>query len=267
MKTLLLAAVCSSLLCTGCIVPPREGPPPNDEPWQMRAMPNGTLQSGFKTFALDTTSLEQGSRTSYGGGFGDFSSGETHFVGRTNSRYRFSTERRTGAQSYWLTYEVRELNRCQEQLTVKGELARIEATGTLGNIEVFEHPTFGEVLQYDRLIADFKTYSTSAGGVRMEAGAIFTFQDRLYNLLVFRVVRQEVEDTGANGRKQVFQTLGAARKAMLNAIRISRGQGTMCEVIANDSYFSRNQADVMNAVACAVNPYQTSRPAFCAPSR
>ena len=267
----------AAVLCSSCFIPPREGPPPEPQPWSLREFPGGRLVSGFGTFELDMGALTEGSTTAHGGGFGDWSGGDTHFVGRKNARYRFSVKGDRELREQWLTYEIRELNQCAGRSTPESEWDVISSTGLVSNTRVDVHPAYGAVRRFDRVISDYKlTAGRDAAAAktgqsrlvpneRLEAGALFSFQDRVYSLVVFDVFTRDGLTPAARDQKLEF--LRTRRERFLKAIKIERGDRDMCQVINTATMFSRNAEAVDKALPCSINPYKGSWPSSCTPAR
>lgn len=260
----LAAAAC--VLCSSCFIPPREGPPPEPQPWILREFPGGKLVSGFNTFTVTTNPLKEGPRSAYGGGFGENSGGDSHFIGRTNARYRFSIDAEDLPRDLWLTYEIREVNQCAGRANLESEWATISATGAVNNVRVAVDSKYGAVRRYDRLIADFRLNAARAARPaheRLEVGALFNFNDRVYNLVVFQVSPEKHDDSMVSRREQAIQSLRRRLELLLSNIKIERGDRDMCEVIASARHFSSNEDAVARSVACAINPYKSAWPASC----
>lgn len=264
----LAAAACA--LCSCGFSSPREGPPPEPQPWLLREFPGGKLVSGFNTFTVTFNPLKEKTRSAYGGGFGEYSGGDSHFIGRTNARYRFSIDAEGLPGDLWLTYEIRELNQCAGRANLESEWATILATGAVTNFRVAVDPKYGAVRRYDRLIADFKLNAARAARPvheRLEVGALFNFNDRVYNLVVFQVSPEKHDDLMVSRREQAIQSLGPRLELLLRNIEIERGDRDMCEVISSAKHFSRNEEAVSRSVACAINPYKSAWPASCRESQ
>jgi hypothetical protein len=233
--------------------------------------------SGFGTFVLDTGALREGSTTAHGGGFGDWSGGDSHFVGTKNARYRFSIKGERELGEEWLTYEVRELNQCAGKSTLESEWGVVSSTGLVGNMRVEAHPMYGAIRSFDRVISGYKLTaardalvattgrSPPAPRERLEAGALFSFQDRVYSLVVFDV--SSSDGLTPTGRDRKLEFLRARRERLLKAIKIERGDRDMCQVINTATRFARNTESVDKALACSINPYKGSWPASCTAPR
>lgn len=261
-------AFVACVLCTSCFIPPREGPPTEPQPWRLREFPDGRLVSGFNTFVLTINPLKEGPTSAYGGGFGGWSGGDSHYLGRTNARYRFSIKGEGQPLDQWLTYEIRELNQCAGKPSLEQEWAAISATGAVSDARNAIDSRYGAVTRYDRLIAEFKFNAARPPSTtleRLEAGALFKFDDRVYNIIVFQVSPEQRDDPTLSRHEQKFQFLRGRLELLLGNIKIERGNRDMCEVITSAEYFSRNKEAVAGAVACAINPYKSSWPPSCRP--
>lgn len=259
-------AFAACVLCTSCLVPPREGSPPEPQPWILRGSSDGRLVSGFNTFVLTINPLKEGPTSAYGGGFGGWSGGDSHYIGRTNARYRFSINGEGQPRDQWLTYEIRELNQCAGKSSLEHEWATISATGAVRNVRNAIDSKYGAVRRYDRLIAEFKFNAARPPSTtleRLEAGALFKFDNRVYNIIVFQVSPEQRDDPTLSRREQKFQFLRGRLELLLGNIKIEGGNRDMCEVITSAEYFFRNEDAVAGAVACAINPYKSSWPTLC----
>lgn len=262
-----IGAVLLTVALAGCLPSPREGPDTKIDPWAARPTGNGSWESGFGTFMLDTARLRSGAKSSFGGGFGDFSMGDSDFIGRRNARYRFSVDRNTTApEIHWLTYEVREIHRCRETRDLDREWARLAASGEIIAAYRADDPHYGEMHHYERVIDDYRLYGGSTDPryrhrmFRREAGALFEYRDRIYNLLVFQV---SAGTDAAAPDPAMRELLRNERENLLAAIRLQPGHGDRCAILATEPHFSANTAAINRALACAINPHRGHWPTFC----